>query len=1415
MQPPIDPSYLNLLDTRYYRTYYDGGQTHPCVSEFIMLANTNSTDNPIFEFVNTTLEEVLMNRIIENYDYQNDRRVWIASISYPIGEFPIITVNISIAGPLQRIFSLTSTTNVQDTSGTAWVYQDFPAISCDLGAIQNTIGPFEYLSDGISLKFELFQQPFIQTRYDYMNCITPDDGMFSCRAFPNPSSTGYVVTVNMVGKVGVGLNYSAPFVITLSGGAKDINITIPSFIDSSLPPLLLVSNPMQSPPVGYPVDSTISYFTSIGTSVDLKYSTDKFVPIISNTTFGSYMMVPVQGNPKDGLKMMSTFLASNFGTLPSDFFAIDSLSKPSPTSVVKTAYTLNSTKFPPPNLSSSGNSMTDNINTISYRINQLSYPMRFGFDVSASRRDSINYVIPPPFGLTIAGTVNEFTFSTNGLTSPFVTGFVSQQDTNERESTTMTNPFAMQDTQIPIINGLEYKKISTYSYLLILYLDDGYDGSGINRLLYLGMYHGRNTLVSGNFTKGVFVFEYQETMPVAIYTDSNPLTVIDAAWNQFETNYGVFNIHNSLSLIRPSPLLESYVTAENFTHFEFIPNQVDTSVGEKEVSLLFNLTHNIDGSFSRQKDIYCTFVLSTFTSNLPLNFRFLNITVKSYYHPLDQLFRCDFTVPQYTNNMTVYYSFDPTTFTTIQPSIVEKFGSKANLLITSNNSMDYLPPYFEKVEIPTTTTGQIVYKFTIIDGYHGFDNGSIELMTSMNPLVYTTIYLNNLTITTGDIYNGTHEFTINVDPSKCTKDFTVTVGKVLLYDRGGWMSSSKVYLGDYDMGSNNPDHYFNPFFYIADQAFIATSVVCTSGSIDTSFPTIVEFSSSRTTMDVGSNDRNVSFGLVVSDVSGVDGYPTVYLVGNQGEWLAVEPSIKAPTMFNYTATVPHGFGVNGIIFSVYGLKDNVQNLGGYSNLELQNAGFSYMINTTYSTDIPSIYSVSNLYSYPSNVSVASDDEIITIRGRGFGLDSQQLMAFIEYPDGVMRHTVTFVYHIVAFVRYNPRRALPNVPVIVSLTLGTNTHDLSVMPITLPPQVYFPTNTTPPFIPKPTPCSPSSSSTVNCTGNGQCTFDGCICNAGWSGFYCESTVINTDEPTFNQTSPIVDIIVNDTKSHTIIKSIISVVAIRELTMDETVFIEYRPKNWTLNITTPTTDNNNSIIMNYQTQLQDISTIVNVTIEWFSKDSQVVFANQTISIPATSTKVSIGLSSYPFYSSTNTLQVVMKTSIEAEYESECSRKEYGGGSTKDMEWMKLGIDDKTLWGQFIKRGIIDSDRITSITNEILTDYVDDIPRKSNSSFTTTFIGLNLPQYSVSAQLDPNFVHLIDVDNDKTGGSTLESICKAKDNGLTMGQIAGIVVGCIVGAAIAFASALFLVHRRRRLVHQRIMDQKLKRVEQQINK
>ncbi|KAF2068435.1 hypothetical protein CYY_010240, partial [Polysphondylium violaceum] len=135
------------------------------------------------------------------------------------------------------------------------------------------------------------------------------------------------------------------------------------------------------------------------------------------------------------------------------------------------------------------------------------------------------------------------------------------------------------------------------------------------------------------------------------------------------------------------------------------------------------------------------------------------------------------------------------------------------------------------------------------------------------------------------------------------------------------------------------------------------------------------------------------------------------------------------------------------------------------------------------------------------------------------------------------------------------------------------------------------------------------------------------------------------------------------------------------------------------------------------------------------------------------------------------------------------ESGNTTVTNSEYVKLQVDDHSLYGRFIKRGIIDG-RISTITNQLLPNY-----NNNNNQFNNiqSYIGIGIRSYQRFVQLDPDFSVLVD---QKPATEAESSVCSSKSKSkLTKAQIAGIIIGSVAFVAIVAVSALYHIIKRKK--------------------
>ncbi|KAM9988842.1 hypothetical protein ACTFIY_004888 [Dictyostelium cf. discoideum] len=107
---------------------------------------------------------------------------------------------------------------------------------------------------------------------------------------------------------------------------------------------------------------------------------------------------------------------------------------------------------------------------------------------------------------------------------------------------------------------------------------------------------------------------------------------------------------------------------------------------------------------------------------------------------------------------------------------------------------------------------------------------------------------------------------------------------------------------------------------------------------------------------------------------------------------------------------------------------------------------------------------------------------------------------------------------------------------------------------------------------------------------------------------------------------------------------------------------------------------------------------------------------------SIKYTIEISEFKFLNKLNQLQLIMKASISVNKTSEiCSDKEFGETSNgDDLNYLKVQVDNHSLYGRFIKRALIDP-----IPRSIENVQIDSSMKiVESASQSQTFIGISVP-------------------------------------------------------------------------------------------
>jgi len=683
------------------------------------------------------------------------------------------------------------------------------------------------------------------------------------------------------------------------------------------------------------------------------------------------------------------------------------------------------------------------------------------------------------------------------------------------------------------------------------------------------------------------------------------------------------------------------------------------------------------------------------------------------------------------------------------------------------------------------------WKMKIHDPLNGLESGNITINSDIDYLGYKFTFGPCGSI---DPYQGEYYFSITIDITKCRSQI-FTIKELTLRDTSGHFSNSTA-----------TDGIINPFIYITDLTLLSIPITCQNDDgTDNEGPQILNFKTNVNTIDVtSSNDRNVTVYFETFDPSGISirhnpyiyieefknepiGFRATRVKGYNDTFVAYKTVIQVPYNFGMLHGTQNGQAKIGI--SIFGATDIYMNVAGWTFEQLKNQTFNSILNVTTDSKDLVIESAEIITKY---------QKYLAVYGRNFGMDSSMISISIYRNDGTLETKFTSS-------QFN---IFSNIYIEVIITFNLSEFTIKIEKedvvkstyVVSPPQttfispVYctgFPADievdpdpiVTPSPTPSPTPPTKSCSSDCGASkGYGICATGTCACYYPHSGYDCESIAANYTVNS-NQNDPSISVNTNDGIKF---ESILAVVELRELDSNSNQVASYdlKPDQWKLD-SLKSNDIYKEIQYSYMLSTQ---TNITSTVQIYSQSYNVTFGNQIIHMQPSTIKFTFSLSTYPFSASTNYLQLVIMASFKSQdsLSSSCSLTDYISDSSTS-EYLKIQIEDRSLYGRFIKYGIIDG-RETSVTNTLLKDYKNTISKSDQSQL---YIGLNIPQYKSTVQLDPDFSVLIET---KSAADKENSICSQSDTKkLTNAQIAGIVVGGVVFLFIIGAITVFILSRK----------------------
>ncbi|KAM9981952.1 hypothetical protein ACTFIY_004266 [Dictyostelium cf. discoideum] len=769
-------------------------------------------------------------------------------------------------------------------------------------------------------------------------------------------------------------------------------------------------------------------------------------------------------------------------------------------------------------------------------------------------------------------------------------------------------------------------------------------------------------------------------------------------------------------------------------------------------------------------------------------------------------------------------------------SLINSFLPLSCQLFINQSKFDAYGPIFTNIT-KTSSYGitqelLVDWEFHIRDEINGFERGYIEIRGDFDSSKYTFTFT-NANLRQGDIYNGVYIYSQIISlNSKCNiQNYTIT--NVELYDRFGNSAKFSTSSERIDV-----DPTRNPFILFGDDPNINKFQTDCNDTVDDYPPKLLSFTfenkmettqSILFSFSVQSTDSGIKFAQL----------PIVYATSRQFKTIQC---ISGIGFYNITYAsyschmeIPFGFGFkNEILFSVYGFINNGGYFSGFSTEYLKTNSFPYSI-----SNIP-LYRKLSIVKTSSITNKGGDLWII---GREF---DQNSWVFVQYVDGQPNDSlIPKEIHSTAIL---VSRIKPTIhPFAIQVRHITNGTLASLYYTVYPLNFIYPedssstsstssSSTSSSFSSSssspssssnettPSPTSLPTNAPQKCKGNpicggsnGYCSSSGCVCYSPWVGEDCLSKVIIVPQPSTNTSQPSTEIPIfdnddNNNSESIMFKSLISIVSLRELDFNDKQVNQYIFDKWTyskLNETTNQYFTNITIQPSASNNFKSSITNITATLQWYNKETNITFANEQLQMKPSSIKYTIEISQYKFSNALNKLQLVMSASLTSFKGDDniCSFNKFGETTNgDDSEYIKIQVDNHSLYGRFIKRALIDL-KIRSISNVQLDSSFGN-SSSSTSSSSQLFIGIDIPIYNDNVIIDPDFSVLIDSKAASNGDDN--SICSSSKSKLSKTQLAGIIIGSILfGLIVIVAITGYIINKRKNTKMINRIQNKLKRV------
>ncbi|KAN0025157.1 hypothetical protein ACTFIV_009573 [Dictyostelium citrinum] len=883
------------------------------------------------------------------------------------------------------------------------------------------------------------------------------------------------------------------------------------------------------------------------------------------------------------------------------------------------------------------------------------------------------------------------------------------------------------DTQPPSIESVEYSILPNSIVIIRLHIKD--DISGFRSMLLGNTIVRASDLVSGDLNDG-----YYETRLVIRTFSQLSLQLFDRVGNEFNPNSDFANPFIGMNYQFPSEpsFISSFL---DINTFYFDKNDIDLSGFGSVVTVYVN--------YENSSPEQVPFFVVLLTGELNLNKVLWDYPMS--WDSNKKIFKRKFYLPPRLNTGNIEYQLLIPPLTISRETVYSKFGDAALLRVKSTLS-DEMPPivskaYFNIQSLTLNNGDSVMVKLNlqIDDPINGLKNGSLSIASDFDSINGYHFDFDPTSAINRSPYYGIYEFSFQLSGNCRSQQFSIQ--SLELIDRSDHFSST---INPYAM---------SPLYKIND---LPTLNLTCNNPLDTEPPFIHSLTLSRSSIGTNSTNRGLIVDLIINDTdSGVSQkhIPFIYFDDSENNQFITRPTIvlEKSTLhsvhYRLETILPYKMGADtGAYISIYGIYDNHLNINGYSSADL----LEIKIQSIIETQLPQ---TPILESYSS---VLMSGSSFFVYGNRLGTDSSTVIVMIDFLDGNGYKNVDYESRLgsaikVAFVTPYLNEKSFFIKVLVD---GNQSNELLVIPI--------------PFLE-----SPNSEESLKNYCEGTCGFpergycptdlSGCICNSPFSGKSCSEVSSGTEIKPGEKP----DIISNHTSNGETFSYAIEILELIEYNIIGKPINRVKFDKWTFN--NLTTSDLSQYVYSTNFTYNSVLTNINVFIKYFKNRDKVYFANRLLDIAEGTIKYQVEMSNYQFESRVNSLSLVMRTTINSNQENRCVVKAQGNSSIAS-DFVQIQVNGVSIFGKLIKLAIIDQ-KIQQVSNTI-SQTLDGYSELNTGSY----IQINLPYYSKSVSLDPDFSVLLNPDaRDQCSGIS------DKDSGLSTSQLAGIIVSCVVAGGV----------------------------------